>query len=99
MRSVKGASESVNSIFRITNQEKLRREIKMKESNNNLSIIKRIICSKLFLNINNEENFITPDTDKFFEIQNIIGKNIVSLFINSEDFIELDEQYNSGKFV
>lgn len=99
MRSVKGASESENSIFRITNQEKLKREIKLKESNNNLSIIKRIICSKLFLNINDEENFITPDTDKFFEIQNIIGKNIVSLFINSEDFIELDEQYNSGKFV
>lgn len=55
-----------------------------------------MIFSKLFLKEVVSKNEIIPDVEKFFEIQNAIGNKIIALFLNSEDFIQLDEQYNNG---
>lgn len=89
--------EPKTSIFRTSNQEKLKNEIKLQETQTkNILSIKKMIFSKLFLKEVVSKNEIIPDVEKFFEIQNAIGNKIIALFLNSEDFIQLDEQYNNG---
>lgn len=85
------------SIFRTSNQEKLKNEIKLKETQKKTAaVMKKMIFSKLFLREMESNNEIIPDFEKFFEIQNAMGHKVIALFLNSEDFIELDEQYNNG---
>ena len=58
-----------------------------------------MVSSKLLINnkIKNEDDEI--DCEKFFEIQKSNSKTIISLYLNSEDFQELDEEYDSSYLI
>lgn len=88
---MKGKIEPKTSIFRLSNESLLSTEHSQKAAllPKRLEDLKNQISAKLFLG----DLSSPPDFSKYLELQESLGRSVIGLYLNSGNFMDLDEFY------